>query len=117
MDEYAIRITMAVIIAGAGLYSAWVHMRAGLAASETPPLWKRLLPGLVYLAAALFLCNLALAPGRIAAFWLPPGAIARARRLSIPEKLMPGVLLAAATAVLVWDAVLGAIRRSRGAGE
>jgi len=115
MGEYAVRMTMAVIIAAAGVYSAWVHMKAGLDAPETPPLSRRILPGLFYLCAALFLCNLAFAPGRMAAFWLPAGALQRARELSIPEKSMTVVLSVCAAAVLAWDAALAVIRKGNAA--
>ena len=113
MGEYAIRVTMAMVIAAAGVYSAWVHMKAGLAAERMPPIWKRLPPGLFYLAAALFLCNVVFAPGRFATAWLPEEARRRAIELSIPEKLMPAVLALAAAAVLAWDLALGPARRGR----
>lgn len=113
MGEYAIRVTMAMVIAAAGVYSAWVHMKAGLVAERMPPIWKRLLPGLFCLGAALFLCNVVFAPGRFATAWLPEEARRRAVELSIPEKLMPAVLALAAAAVLAWDLALGPARRGR----
>ena len=113
MGDYAMRTMVAALIASAGVYAAWVHVKAGLVAESLPRLWKRVLPGLFYLVAALFLCNVVLAPGRLAAGWLPTEALQRARELTEPEKIMAAVLALAAAGVLVADMVLPVLRRRR----
>lgn len=113
MGDYAIRVTMAMLLAAAGVYSAWIHMKAGLLRECVPPVWRRVLPGLFYLVAALFLCNVVFAPGRFATAWLPDEARRRAAELTAPEKLLPAILALAATVVLVWDMFLVPVRRGR----